>query len=350
MAEKIRYFYHYCFQNTFMKNVMMAIACVICSAAFAQDTPALAPDTLTTKDTLNLPKEYWEYMAEADSLFAAKDYKAAARVYATAEEGGVRNASRIKHYNAARAWALAGMPDTAFEKHLFKIRLLYPNQLMTDPAFESLRKDPRWQPYLDVVKANQARYAKFNEQIALEAEEIIAEDNKYRMRLAKYEKLYGEKGKETEALRKKIAKQNEVTLAKTTAFLDKYGLVGADVLGEWEYSEMLVNYIADYADLKTQKKYLPILEKGAKDKKKLLAAVAPLADKIQIAQGKPQIYGTQMFMKDGKYEYYPILDEVKADKLRSDIGLESLDINKRRLQGEFIPQTPPPSKGMRNDE
>jgi hypothetical protein len=314
-----------------MKNlILLLVSIVISHLSMAQGT---------------LDMEYLDAMDKGDSLLTAKNYKAAARTYTDAPDGGVRNASRTKHIKAARAWALAGNADSAFF-NLYNMRYPYHDQVVADTAFVSLRDDPRWQPIVDFMKNYQAKYPKFNEQIALKADSIATENNRYRMRLAGYIAKFGIDSPQTVALRKKIAKQDTATLRATTAFLDKYGWVGRDVIGEWENCMLLLQYLIDYGDLKTQEKYLPILKEGAKDKPKLGAALAPLIDKVELAHNRPQIYGTQGFMKDGnKYEYYPILDEAKADKLRAELGFESLDVNKRRMQGEYIPPPPPRPKG-----
>jgi hypothetical protein len=310
---------------------------------FAQQATPIVSDS-SAKTTVAV-KDYWQLMEEGDSLMQAKNYKAAARVYSDADPGGLAYGSRIKRYKAARAWAMAGVPDSTFDANLFKVLYLFHQQLATDEAFESVHADPRWQPYLDVVKKNQTKYAKFNEQIALELYNIIAAQDKYRLRLESYEKQYGPEAKETEDMKKQVVKQDTATLRSTTAFLDKYGWVGMDVVGDYYAPLSILGYISDLANLKTQDKYVPILNEGAKDNVGYRAALAPLIDKVELAHDRPQIYGTQGTFKDGKFEYYPIKNEADADKLRKELGLEPLDVNKRRANGEVIPQTPPFSKG-----
>ena len=54
--------------------------------------------------------------------------------------------------------------------------------------------------------------------------------------------------------------------------------------------------------------------------------MAYLEDRILVYQGKEQIYGSQMrYNKLGKYEFYPIMDEINVDKRRAAVNLELLE-------------------------
>ncbi|WP_231617008.1 DUF6624 domain-containing protein [Pseudoalteromonas sp. SWXJZ10B] len=53
--------------------------------------------------------------------------------------------------------------------------------------------------------------------------------------------------------------------------------------------------------------------------------VALLTDRVLIAQGKKQIYGTQADVSEGKVVFSPIEDETNVDKLREEMKMPSLD-------------------------
>src|SRR5688572_16811860 len=128
-----------------MKSLLLVFAgLLIGHVGFAQVSKAKS-DTLPKK-------EFWDAMDEGDSLFAAKEYKAAARVYSDADPGGLANGSRHKRYKAARAWMMVGNVDSAFVGNMFTIEYLFHDEITADPAFSSLHSDPRWQKYLDAIK------------------------------------------------------------------------------------------------------------------------------------------------------------------------------------------------------
>lgn len=61
--------------------------------------------------------------------------------------------------------------------------------------------------------------------------------------------------------------------------------------------------------------------------------IAYLEDRIAISDGRPQIYGTQFYKNsDGQLVPQPIEDIVKVDERRKEMGLETLDEYKNRMQ------------------
>ena len=52
--------------------------------------------------------------------------------------------------------------------------------------------------------------------------------------------------------------------------------------------------------------------------------LAYLTDRVLLAEGKKQIYGSQFQQKDGKLLPSPIEDEANVDKRRKEVGLNPL--------------------------
>ena len=64
--------------------------------------------------------------------------------------------------------------------------------------------------------------------------------------------------------------------------------------------------------------------------------LAYLEDRITVGDGKPQIYGTQFHTNsDGQLELLPIKDPDNVDKRRKEMGLETLDENRKRIQERY---------------
>ena len=60
--------------------------------------------------------------------------------------------------------------------------------------------------------------------------------------------------------------------------------------------------------------------------------LAYLIDRLLVAEGKPQRYGTQFHVVDGKLVPHPIEDEASVDLLRAFAGLPSLAEYKKAMQ------------------
>lgn len=59
--------------------------------------------------------------------------------------------------------------------------------------------------------------------------------------------------------------------------------------------------------------------------------IAYLEDRIRVARGEPQLYGTQFYKEGDHFEPRPIEDEAKLDKRRETMGLETFEAYKQRM-------------------
>jgi hypothetical protein len=53
-------------------------------------------------------------------------------------------------------------------------------------------------------------------------------------------------------------------------------------------------------------------------------AVAMLSDRVAVKSGRPQVYGTQLSLRDGRWVLDPIADSVHVDERRREMGLPPL--------------------------
>lgn len=83
-------------------------------------------------------------------------------------------------------------------------------------------------------------------------------------------------------------------------------------------------------DLDFQVKCLELMKTLPKNEI-ILSNIAYLEDRILVAKGEPQLYGTQ-FYKDGKsFSPQPIKDEEFLEVRRAVMGLEPFEVNQRRI-------------------
>ena len=81
-----------------------------------------------------------------------------------------------------------------------------------------------------------------------------------------------------------------------------------------------------------QKQGLALLEAAVAKGDTEAADLAYLTDRLLVAEGKPQRYGTQFHVVDGKLVPQPIEDEASVDLLRAFAGLPSLAEYKKAMQ------------------
>jgi hypothetical protein len=63
--------------------------------------------------------------------------------------------------------------------------------------------------------------------------------------------------------------------------------------------------------------------------------VALLTDRVRVAEGQPQLYGTQAQMRNGEVVFRAIQDSSDVNQRRSEMGLPSLSEYAERLREEF---------------
>ena len=81
--------------------------------------------------------------------------------------------------------------------------------------------------------------------------------------------------------------------------------------------------VIQHADLKTQERFLPMIREAEKKGNILSSNLAILEDRINMRNGKKQLYGSQGItdVKTGKKFIYPIMDVDNLDQRRKDMGM-----------------------------
>jgi hypothetical protein len=270
---------------------------------------------------------YRKLILKADSLYEKADYKNAASAFSQAFKTNDWKGYPDDRYNAACCWALANVPDSAFF-NLDRIAKLsdYQNygHLTSDGDLKSLHHDKRWKPLTELVKKNKEKAeAKLNKPLVATLDSIHEDDQALRMKVQEIEKQQGPKSEEMRKIWKQININDSLNLIKVKAILDKYGWLGADVVGNQGNSTLFL--VIQHSDLKTQEHYLPLMREAVKNGKASGSSLALLEDRIEIRSGRKQIYGSQIGM-DANNNYYvsPLMDPDHVDKRRASVGLPPL--------------------------
>ena len=276
----------------------------------------------------NIPQEYFDLVKKADSLYNAKDFRSSANKYSDAFKANGWKGLSNDRYNAACSWALAAVPDSAFfqlDRIATKANYTNYGHITTDPDLNSLHNDNRWKPLLEKIKQNKDKAeANLNKPLVAILDSIYIEDQKYRQQIDGIEKKYGWESKEMKDHWKIINEKDSINLIKVKSILDKYGWLGADVVGGQGNSTLFL--VIQHSDQSTQEKYLPMMREAVKNSKAQGSSLALLEDRVALGQGKRQIYGSQIGRDPETKIYYvsPLEDPDNVDKRRAEVGLGPL--------------------------
>ena len=161
---------------------------------------------------------------------------------------------------------------------------------------------------------------KVNKTLAAKMDSLYQEDQKYRLELSKLEKQ-GAPKKQLDSLRKIVSAKDSTNLILVRQLIDKHGWLGAQDIGFQGTQALFL--VIQHADLKTQKKYYPLIRKAEKEGNILSSNVAILEDRIAVREGKNQPYGSQGIYDsvNKKNLVYPVKDLKNLDSLRKSRGL-----------------------------
>lgn len=168
-----------------------------------------------------------------------------------------------------------------------------------------------------------AQQKTINETLKEELEQIFANDQKVR---TMYFEALKTKGNDSDEVRLAIQAMQETDLLnrdKVISIINKHGWLGPNEVGRLASNTISIVFI--HTDLETKKKYLPMMREAVKNKRARADDVAYMEDKIAIAEGRKQIYGTQFILNEnGKFKLSSIEDPENVDARRAKVGLEPL--------------------------
>ncbi len=269
------------------------------------------------------PQEYDDHISQAESLYQKGDYLASTAQFSAAFKSFGWRGYGDDRYNAARAWSMTGVPDSAFF-NLFKIaeKLNYDNleALTTESAFTALHQLPRWTALCALVKSNQPSMP----DLAKELKKIEVEDQKYRQMIDSVMSKFGGKSTEMDALWSKMNWVDSINTARVTEILDTHGWLGTKAIGASGNSALFL--VVQHADIEVQEKYLPMMREAVKSGNAQGSSLALLEDRVLMRHGKKQLYGSQLRSDPttGEKYFFPIEDIDHVDEKRASVGLGPL--------------------------
>lgn len=136
----------------------------------------------------------------------------------------------------------------------------------------------------------------------------------------------------------------DTVVAQNTAhlrgILRTYGWPGRTMVGEAGASAACLLALLADPDRDFQRHCLDLMQKAGPDEVPSLW-VAMLTDRLLVAEGEPQIYGTQFRRGDeGRAALRPIEDEAHVDERRAAFDLGDLETFLQRYYATFYPTSP----------
>ncbi len=120
----------------------------------------------------------------------------------------------------------------------------------------------------------------------------------------------------TEKLARMAMATDSLNLEATYDVLQAHGFPGKESVGN--IASIAVFLVFQHADLDHQKRFLPQMEEAVAKGRIEPTYLAMLKDRIDVREGRPQKYGTQI-AADGKLA--PVLDAGRLNEWRSEVGL-----------------------------
>ncbi len=230
-------------------------------------------------------------------------------------------ANKYNTYNYACALALSEQIDSAF--HYLNIALTGDTTArpLNDPDFYFLLEDSRWAD-LENEMIKRIEEAFFTYKYPDLVKEL------WRMKIKDQAFYYHENLAENKLFNSAIwelkRKINEQNLDRLEEIIEEYGWPKQSEVGHMAAGTVFL--IIQHADLETQKKYLPTMTEAANNDEAQWSSLAMLMDRINMREGKPQIYGSQIRGNgDGNFEVYEIENPEYVNQRRAEVGLGPIE-------------------------
>lgn len=265
------------------------------------------------------------WLVEATTAYGEKDFAKAAELYLRAINAGYTVPS--VPYNAACCFARLGRADDAF-KYLdvaFRGGWSDVEYLKSDADLESIHSDKRWDDAVRRCAAQQEKSPKSMANPDLHAELMR------RMKVDQEPRL----AKPPNALQMMMIDGENTAWMKQV--IEKHGWPGRALVGrDGAQAAWLLVQHAD-RDPVFQRRCLDLLTQAYEKAEASADQVAYLTDRVLLAEGKPQVYGTQFETVNGKLQPRPIENEAEVDQRRATMGLEPLAVYAEQVRAHYRP-------------
>ena len=195
-----------------------------------------------------------------------------------------------------------------------------------DKDLTSLHSMQGWGEVLGKVQANLDVYEKdFDKPLKKQLEQIYVRDQTLRQLYVAAEDKFGRESEEMTYFWQLVSDQDSLNELEVLGIIDEKGWIGKSVVGG--QANMTLWLVIQHAPIESQEKYLPLLKKSVKAGESSGSHLALLEDRIQMRNGRPQTYGSQIRRdeKTGNQIVYEIWEPEYVNQRRKEVGLGPIE-------------------------
>lgn len=254
--------------------------------------------------------DYWTLMFHADSLFEGGLYGEAKQTYdlAFTEDRYI-----LPYHLSEVARKMMGIRNNDAAQAYLSHRV----RMETD-----FYEEPSTCPFPALKDTFEVRQRKWNYDLSQKniIEWIFERDQYDRMLWSQAANRRHESPVRVERLARRAMDTDSTNLEMVTRILAETGYPSKSRVGD--FASQTVWLVIQHSDLEVQKQYLPQLETAARNGDLPPAMIAALKDRIDVREGRPQKYGTQL----GPEGLCPLLDASRVNEWRKEVGLPPIEI------------------------
>lgn len=254
--------------------------------------------------------DYWNLFFHADSLFDARLYDEARHVYDLAFSD---DRYILPSQLSTIANKMVSIGDNQAALAYLRHRITLEKDFYEDPSITS---------HAELKDTFEMRSRQWNYDLALKEtlENIFERDQYNRLLWSQAVKNHPGDTERNERLARKALMTDSLNLVLVDKILSQHGFPRKEQVGD--FGNQAAWIVFQHADLDHQKRFLPQMEAAVSRGDIAPLYLALLRDRIDVREGRPQRYGTQI---DGKGNLAPLLDASRVNKWRQEVGLPPIE-------------------------
>ena len=254
--------------------------------------------------------DYWYLFFHADSLFDARLYDEARHVYDLAFSD---DRYILPSQLSTTANKMASIGDNHAALAYLRHRLAMEKDFYEEPSITS---------HIELKDTFELRSHQWNYNLDLKEmlESIFERDQYNRLLWSQAVKNHPGDTERNERLARKALMTDSLNLILVDEILSQHGFPRKEQVGD--FGNQAVWLVFQHAGLDYQKRFLPQLESAVSRGDIAPVFLALLRDRIDVREGRPQRYGTQI---DKKGNLAPLLDASCVNKWRQEVGLPPIE-------------------------
>lgn len=254
--------------------------------------------------------DYWKLIFHADSLFDERLYDEARQVYDLAFSDD--------RFILPSQLSTTANKMASIDNHQAALAYLCHRIAMEKDFYEA----PSVTSHAELKDTFEVRSRQWNYDLTLKEtlENILERDQYDRLLWSQAVKNNPGDAERNEQLAQRALMTDSVNLMLVGRILSQYGFPRKEQVGE--FGNQAAWLVFQHADLDYQKRFLPQMEAAVSHGDIAPLYLALLRDRIDVREGRPQRYGTQI---DEKGNLAPLLDASRVNQWRQEVGLPSIE-------------------------